>query len=452
MRDIKRIISVLLLVCIIVSAAGCNAQQNVDVRPLCESFFNDVKEGDPSKLMSYFDSSDTTLEELRAVIRPSGLNEDQYAYLDAIKKTTTFAVQDPVYDMESKKATVFVTFYQADYSSPEALSAKDLTSFESALASVPNKTGTLNVSVDFNGDTQKILDPKTLIDTVYAYTSEKNDVMPGGLKDFFVKGEFVLAPERIYTNAKELGIRVTFSDELFGYRFVPGIRYSVSRGDSVLFTSDILPVDGEVMRLDLKKEMTDDSSYNDSGFLLEGVYEFEVTDDRGNEVVTMNCRVRNKTYEKETLAFQNLKKDHYLSNLVFDFKDEDMKKNAVIYKSGWWDYDSTSVGKSAFGSNTKTLGFSLAVNKDMTDELFYDYYYSKDPDFKGISEAQPVYSSSCKPSVYDDQSCYDLDYASEKFEPGFYGIAVYSDASKTHIIMTAACIVVKESSSDIKGN
>lgn len=315
MRDIKRIISVLLLVCIIVSAAGCNTQQNVDVRPLCESFFNDVKEGDPSKLMSYFDSSDTSLEELRAVIRPSGLNEDQYAYLDAIKKTTTFAVQDPVYDMESKKATVFVTFYQADYSAPEALSAKDLTSFESALASVPNKTGTLNVSVDFNGDTQKILDPKTLIDTVYAYTSEKNNVMPGGLKDFFVKGEFVLAPERIYTNAKELGIRVTFSDELFGYRFVPGIRYSVSRGDSVLFTSDILPVDGEVMRLDLKKEMTDDSSYNDSGFLLEGVYKFEVTDDRGNEVVTMNCRVQNKTYEKETLAFQNLKKDHYLSNL-----------------------------------------------------------------------------------------------------------------------------------------
>ena len=88
----------------------------------------------------------------------------------------------------------------------------------------------------------------------------------------------------------------------------------------------------------------------------------------------------------------------------------------------------------------------------MTDELFYDYYYSKDPDFKGINEAQPVYSSSCRPTVYDDQACYDLDYASEKFDPGFYGIAVYSDASKTHMIMTAACIVVKESSADIKGN
>ena len=412
MRDIKRIISVLLTVCIIVSAAGCNAQQNVDVRPLCESFFNDVKEGNPSKLMSYFDSSDTTIEDLSSVIRPSGLNEAQYAYLDAIKKTTAFTVQDPVFDTEYKTATVFVTFYQADYSAPEVVSAKDFASLE----------------------------------------SEKTDIMPGTLKDFFVKGEFVLAPERIYTNASELGIRVTFNNDLFGYRFVPGIRYSVSRGDKVLYTSDVLTVDGEVMRLDLKKEMTDDTSYGDNGFLLEGVYTFAVTDDKGNELVTMNCRVQNKTYEKETLSFQNLKKDHYLSNLVFDFKDEDKKTNVIIYKSGWWDYDSTSVGKSAFGSNTKTLGFSLAVNKDMTDELFYDYYYSKDPDFKGVNEAQPVYSSSCRPTVYDDQACYDLDYASEKFDPGFYGIAVYSDASKTHMIMTAACIVVKESSADIKGN
>ena len=116
MRDIKRIISGLLTVCIIITAAGCNKQQSVDVRPLCETFFNDVKEGNASKLMSYFEPSEITSEELNAVIRPSGLNEEQYAYLDAIKKTMAFTVQDPVYDMESKQATVFVSYYLADYS------------------------------------------------------------------------------------------------------------------------------------------------------------------------------------------------------------------------------------------------------------------------------------------------------------------------------------------------
>ena len=451
MRDIKRIISGLLTVCIIITAAGCNKQQSVDVRPLCETFFNDVKEGNASKLLSYFEPSEITSEELNAVIRPSGLNEEQYAYLDAIKKTMAFTVQDPVYDMESKQATVFVSYYLADYSSQEVTSAKDFASLETALASAQNNIQTLNVSVDFSGDTQKILEPKVLIDTVYAYTSAENDVMPGKLKDYCTKGEFVLAPERVYTNAAELGVRITFNKDLFGYRFVPGIRYSVSADDEVLYTSDVFAVSEEVMRLDLTKDMTDGSAYNDSGFLKDGVYTFTVTDDRGNEIITMKCRVQNKTYEKEEITFQNLKKDHYLSNLVFDFKDEDMKTNAYIYKSGWWDYDNTSVGKSAFGSNTKTLGFSLAVNKDITTELYYDYYYSKDADFKGIKDAEPLCSSSCKPSVYDDQSCYDLDYTAEKFEPGFYGIVVYSDASKTHIVMTAACIVVKESSTEVKG-
>jgi hypothetical protein len=97
------------------------------------------------------------------------------------------------------------------------------------------------------------------------------------------------------------------------------------------------------------------------------------------------------------------------------------------------------------------LGFSIAVNKDYKSELYYDYYYSKDSDFKNINKATPLYSASCKPTEYDDQSCYDLDYKADKFEPGFYGLVVYSDASKRHIVLTAACIVVKENSKDVLG-
>lgn len=451
MRDIKRIVSILLTVCIIIAAAGCNKQPEVDVRPVCEAFFTDLKEGNASKLITYCDPSETTVDDLNSLIRPSGLNEEQNAYLDAIRKTNDFTIQDPVYDYEAKTATVFVAFYQADFAAPEVRSAKDMASFETALTSIPNKIQTLNVTVDFSGETQKIVDPKAIIDAVYAFTSAENNVMPGKLKDYCLKGEFILAPERIYTNAKELGIRVTFDKKLLGYGFVPGIRYYVLKGDEVLYTSDDMKITEEVIRMDLTKDMAGGSSYNDSGFLVEGVYTFKVTDDRDDEIISMNCRVQNKTYEKETVAFKNLKNDYYLSNLVFDFNDEDMKTNVYEYKSGWWDYDGTSVGKSAFGSNTKTLGFSLAVNTDVTGELYYDYFYSKDADFKGINVEQPLSSASCKPSVYEDQTCYNLDYTAEKFEPGFYGIVVYSDASKTHIVMTAACIVVKESSTEVKG-
>ena len=452
MRDIKKIVTILLIVCFIIAAAGCNKQPEVDCKPVCEAFFADLKEGNASKLLAYCDPSETTVDDLNNLIRPSGLNEAQNAYLDAIRKTNDFTIQDPVYDYEAKTATVFVAFYQADYTASEAKAAKDLASFESALTSIPNKIQTLNVTVDFSGETQKIVDPKTIIETVYAFTSAENNVMPGKLKDYCQKGEFILAPERIYTNAKELGIRVTFDKALFGCSFVPAIRYYVLKGDEVIYTSDDMEISEEVVRMDLTKEMAGDSSYNESGFLTEGIYTFKVTDDKDNEIISMNCRVQNKAYEKETVSFKNLKNDYYLSNLVFDFKDEDMKTNVFEFKSGWWDYDGTSVGKSAFGSNTKTLGFSLAVNPDVTGELYYDYFYSKDADFKGINVEQPLSSASCKPSVYEDQTCYNLDYTAEKFEPGFYGIVVYSDSSKTHIVMTAACIVVKESSTEVKGS
>ena len=66
MRDIKRIISLLLIACMVFSFAGCKnqTQQTVDVTPLCEAFCADVKEGNASKLLSYMDPSETTKEEL----------------------------------------------------------------------------------------------------------------------------------------------------------------------------------------------------------------------------------------------------------------------------------------------------------------------------------------------------------------------------------------------------
>jgi len=454
MRDIKRIISVLLIACMVFSFAGCKnqTQQTVDVTPLCEAFCADVKEGNATKLLSYMDPSETTKEELEQIIRPAGLNESQKAYLDAIRQLTVYTVQEPIYDYDSKTATVFLSWHQADYTSAGVMAAKDYTAFETALASAESKLITLKITVDFSGETQKISGAKNVVDVIYAFTSADNNVMPGKLKDYYLKSEFILAPERIYTNAKDIGIRLTFKKDVFGFRFIPGITYSVSRDDEVIYKSDVIELTEDVVRLDLTDEKAGASAYNEEGFLKAGIYTVKVEDDRGSEIVSLKCRVENKEYEKEQVSFKNLKNDYYLSNLVFDFKDNDMKDTTYLYNSGWWDYDKTSVGKSAFGSNTKTLGFSLAVNKDTTAELYYDYFYSKEADFKGIDQAKPLFSSSTKPKTYDDQSCYDLDYTAEKFEPGFYGLVVYSDASKKHIVCTAACIVVKEAANSVFKN
>ena len=171
-----------------------------------------------------------------------------------------------------------------------------------------------------------------------------------------------------------------------------------------------------------------------------------VIDEHYNEITSFDCEVKTEEIEKEDIVFKDLKNDYYLANLVYEFKDSDLMANSYVFMSGWWDYDGTSVGKSAFASNTKTLGFSLAVSRDNDDELYYEYYFSEKSSFKDINEAEPVFESSCKPSLYDDQACYDLDFTPEELKPGYYGLVVYGDAAKKHIVFQAACLVVKETS------
>ena len=161
--------------------------------------------------------------------------------------------------------------------------------------------------------------------------------------------------------------------------------------------------------------------------------------------------MQNESIEKELIEFEDHKKDYYLSNLVYDIKDSDLMANSYVFMSGWWDYDGTSVGKSAFASNTKTLGFSVAVSSTDETELYYDYYFSENSDFKDVNETEPLFSGSCKPSLYEDQSCYDFDFTPEEMKPGFYGLVVYKDRSRKQIAFTAACIVVEETSKDVIG-
>ena len=289
------------------------------------------------------------------------------------------------------------------------------------------------------------------VKAVYEFASGDYGVMPGMISDFYSSGDWMLAPRDVYINTDKICLMVNFKPELFDYRFVPGIKYVVSRGEEELFASDVIYLIEASTKLDFTAK-NNKSSFNENGNLIDGTYEIRIEDEYGNEIKSYKCKVETKTYEKEEIVFKNNKNDYYLTNLVYEIKDDDLKSLSYPTKTGWWDYDVTSVGKSAFASNTKTLAFSLSVNADIERELYYDYYYSKTSDFKDINKATPVYSGSCKPSAYDDQSCYDLDYTSEKFEPGFYGLVVYSDASKTHIVLTAACIVVKETSQSVTGN
>ena len=448
MRIFKKTLAVLLVVCSILSVASCESKQTDHGQELCTAFCEDVKAGDTSKLITYISDGSVTEDQLIEKICPPDKNITQQEYLNAVQKTITYSMQDPVFDAESKISTIFLSWQIADLEDEAVKSASSITELEDVLASSSRKIITTNVSIDLSGETPKITNAKDVIDAVYEYAAGDYGVMPGTVADFYNSGDWVLAPKDVYINTNKISLLINFKPELFDYKFIPGIKYVVSRGEEALYTSDTIRLTETSLKLDFTAA-NHEASFDGDGYLADGTYEIRIEDEYGNEIKAYKCKVETKTYDKETISFKNNKNDYYLGNLVYEFRDDDLRSLSYLTKTGWWDYDVTSVGKSAFASNTKTLAFSLSVNKEIEKELYYDYYYSKTSDFKDINKATPVYSGSCKPSVYDDQSCYDLDYSADKFEPGFYGLVVYSDASKTHIVLTAACIVVKETSQSV---
>lgn len=434
------------------SICACSNKKETDTaKAFCETFCADVKSGNADKLLTYLGGTDVTSKDLKELISPSGFNSEENEFSSAVKESIRYNVQEPIYDYKAKTATVYISWGEVDYNSEEAQASQTVSDFKTALTTSSETIITTSVTVDLNGETPRILNAKEVINAVYEFNTVDHGIMPGVLSDYYKKGSLVLAPNGVYTNTDSIGVRIDFDKELFNYRFVPGITYTVSRGEDVLIASGVINLEEDSLRLDFTSEMAGETGVNEDGFLLDGKYTFFVYDEHSKVIDSFECTVENEEIEPEIIEFEDYKDDYYLSNLVYEFKDDELMGDSIVFNSGWWDYDGTSVGKSAFASNTKVIGFSLAVSNEKEDELYYEYYFSEESDFEDINEADPVYEGCCYPSAYDKQYCYDLDYPSTEFKPGFYGLVVYGDKAKKHIVFTAACIVVEETSDDVIG-
>ncbi|MBR4949093.1 MAG: hypothetical protein IKZ29_11100 [Clostridiales bacterium] len=444
----KRLISSLLIVSLALSLFGCNKaeQYRKDAEAIGTAFCEKVLLGDASLLMEYIDDPEITEDTLNELMHPSDLNPEQEEYLGIIKDSTNYTIDSTIYDKELNIVFVKVSWTQRNFYSEEAQMAATAQDFALAMSEAPDMVIPVELEVDFSGEDPKIIKAMDTISSIYAYTTAENNVMPGTLADYYTDGSMVLAPKGVYTNTDSIGVRLNFDPALYSLRFIPGVTYTVSKGDDVLYPSDVISLEDNSVRLDYSSEVAGDIDLNDDGFLTEGTYTFMVFDEHYNDIARFDCEVKTEDIEKEEIVFKDLKNDYYLANLVYEFKDSDLMATSYVFMSGWWDYDGTSVGKSAFASNTKTLGFSLAVSRDNESELYYAYYFSEKSSFKGINEAEPVFESSCKPSLYDDQACYDLDFTPDELKPGYYGLVVYGDAARKHIVFQAACLVVKETS------
>ena len=123
--------------------------------------------------------------------------------------------------------------------------------------------------------------------------------------------------------------------------------------------------------------------------------------------------------EKMDVVDGSIKKDKYA------IYDEDF--NDYIVEARWWDYDSTMDKPGCYSVDTETLAFSIEVNEDAEDEIYYAYYYSKDKEFDKDDLSKPLLSDNISPVEYGDgRAFYDVN-CDKKIQKGYYVVVVAAD-------------------------
>ena len=121
------------------------------------------------------------------------------------------------------------------------------------------------------------------------------------------------------------------------------------------------------------------------------------------------------------------RKDEVETGKKFAIYDEDF--NDYIIEARWWDYADYMDKPGSYSTDTETMAFSIQVNDDADEEIYYAYYFSKDKEFDKDDLTKPVYSDNIKPVEYQNGKIfYNVDN-SKKIQKGYYVVIVASDES-----------------------
>ena len=133
------------------------------------------------------------------------------------------------------------------------------------------------------------------------------------------------------------------------------------------------------------------------------------------------------------------KKDAVEEGKKYTIYDEDF--NDYIEEAKWWDYDNTMDKPGVYSTDAETLAFSIEVNEDADEEIYYAYYFSKDKEFDKDELSKPVFSDDIVPvEYYNGKIYYNID-CSKSIKKGYYVVIVASDDSLKKPYAVAYCEV-----------
>ncbi|MCH4154178.1 MAG: zinc-ribbon domain-containing protein [Saccharofermentans sp.] len=122
--------------------------------------------------------------------------------------------------------------------------------------------------------------------------------------------------------------------------------------------------------------------------------------------------------------------------------------NKMIDEVSWWDYDSTMKKDGVYYSDTDTLGFSIKIDDEDADDIYYAYYYSDDKDFDKDDLKKSIFDDTIDPTSYDDGTTYYNIDCSKKIKEGYYVVVVYDNEDLDNVLAVGHCEVVKDASTD----
>ena len=280
----------------------------------------------------------------------------------------------------------------------------------------------------------------TVTDVTEIEDSETQFTLSSYVKDSYWLG----SDSDDFENVSYLSLVVDLDESVLNSDVVPSYYYSVSKDGEQLFMSDLVVLEGAVINCTF--------GTNAGDLLPTGSYSVICFDENGAVITSASADVVETPIIAPAMDedWEPYDDDEYLNSNTFSFLDEDYEGNVNIDKTCWWDYSDTSVGLSAYASDSDVIGFSLVLNDLSEEELYYAFYFTEDGSFSEKDEnLEPIFVNRVGLSQYADFASYDIDVKPGKILPGYYYFLVAKDSDFNSIVMDGSCLVVPETMAEI---
>ena len=260
----------------------------------------------------------------------------------------------------------------------------------------------------------------------------------------YVKDSYWLGSETgEFENTSYLSLVVNIDDAVFDSGETPSYYYSVSKDGEQVFLSDLVLIEEGPINCTFG---------TDTGDLLPtGTYSVTCFDQDGAIIAGLSANVVETPIvaPQMTEDWSPYDDDEYLNSNTYSI-DEDYAELVNAELTNWWDYSDTSVGLSAYASDSDVLGFSLVMNEWTDKELYYAFYFTDDSSFSEKDEnLDPIFVNRVGLSQYNDFASYDIDVKPGKVLPGYYYFIVSNDSEFSNIIMEGSCLVIQETMAEL---